>query len=92
MLKRAAIREWVRTGAVPAAAAPAADKLVALVAKHAGREELPLATTIDELGPSSLERVELMVALEDAFQTRLDDKAFAGAHDVTQLRALMLTA
>jgi hypothetical protein len=35
-LKRAAIREWVRTGAAPAAAAPAADKLSALVAKYAG--------------------------------------------------------
>jgi hypothetical protein len=30
-----------------------------------------------------------MVALEDTFQTRLDEKAFAGAHDVGQLRALV---
>ena len=30
-----------------------------------------------------------MVALEDAFQTRLDEKAFSGAHDVGQLRALV---
>ena len=88
-LRRAAIREWVRTGAVPAGAAPRADKLAALVAKYAGREELSPATTIDELGLSSLERVELMVALEDAFQTRLDEQAFAGAHDVGQLRALV---
>jgi long-chain acyl-CoA synthetase len=91
-LKRAAIREWVRTGAVPAAAAPAADKLAALVAKYAGREALLPTTTIDELGLSSLERVELMVALEDVFQTRLDEKAFAGARDVGQLRALVEAA
>ncbi len=88
-LKRAAIREWVRTGAVPAAAAPAADKLASLVAKYTGRGDLSPTTTIDELGLSSLERVELMVALEDAFQTRLDEKAFSGAHDVGQLRALV---
>ena len=30
-----------------------------------------------------------MVALEDAFQTRLDEQAFSGAHDVGQLRALV---
>ena len=88
-LKRAAIREWVRTGAVPAAAAPTADKVAALVAKYAGRGDLSSTTTIDELGLSSLELVELMVALEDAYQTRLDEKAFAGAHDVGQLRALV---
>jgi long-chain acyl-CoA synthetase len=88
-LKRAAIREWVRTGAAPAAATPAADKLSALVAKYAGRGDLSSTTTIDELGLISLERVELMVALEDAFQTHLDEKAFAGVHDVGQLRALV---
>ena len=88
-LKRGAIREWVRGGAAPAAAAPTADKLAALVAKYAARGDLSATTTIDELGLSSLERVELMVAIEDAFQTRLDEKAFSGAHDVGQLRALV---
>jgi long-chain acyl-CoA synthetase len=88
-LKRTAIREWVRTGTVPAVAEPAGDKLSALVAKYAGRGDLSAATTIDELGLSSLERVELMVALEDAFQTRLDEKAFSDARDVGQLRMLV---
>jgi long-chain acyl-CoA synthetase len=88
-LKRAAIREWARTGAAPAAAPPAADKLAALIATYAGRGDLSATTTIDELGLSSLERVELMVALEETFQTRLDEKAFAGARDVGQLRALV---
>ena len=58
-LKRAAIREWVRTGAAPIAAGPATDKLSELVARYAGRGELSPTTTIDELGLSSLERVEL---------------------------------
>jgi long-chain acyl-CoA synthetase len=88
-LKRAAIREWLRTGAAPAAAAPAGDKLSTLVAKYAGRGDLSPTMTIDELGLSSLERVELMVALEEAFQTRLDETAFSRAHDVGQLRALV---
>jgi len=38
---------------------------------------------------SSLERVELMVALEDAFQTHLDESAFSEAKDLSQLRALV---
>jgi long-chain acyl-CoA synthetase len=91
-LKRAAIREWVRTGAAPPAAGRAADTFSELVAKYSGRGDLQPATTIDELGLSSLERVELMVALEDAFQTRLDEKAFSGVRDVGQLRGLVENA
>jgi long-chain acyl-CoA synthetase len=88
-LKRAAIREWVRSGAAPRVIEPATDRVSALVAKYAGRGDLSSGTTIDELGLSSLERVELMVALEDAFQTRLDERAFSEARDVGQLRGLI---
>jgi long-chain acyl-CoA synthetase len=88
-LKRAAIREWMQTGAPVRAAPGGADKLTELIAKHAGRTHLPAATTIDELGLSSLERVELMVELEDAFQTHIDEGAFSGVRDVGQLRALV---
>jgi long-chain acyl-CoA synthetase len=91
-LKRAAIQEWMRTGAPVRAAATGADRLTELIAKHAGRGNLSTATTIDELGLSSLERVELMVAIEDAFQTHIDEGAFSGARDVGQLRALVESA
>jgi long-chain acyl-CoA synthetase len=88
-LKRMAIREWIRSGAVPAPISPSADKLSDLVAKYSGRAGFSPATTIDELGLSSLDRVELMVALEDAYQTRLDEKAFSGVKDVAHLRAVV---
>jgi long-chain acyl-CoA synthetase len=88
-LKRGAIREWARTGLLPAVVAPGGDKMSTLVAKVSGRGDISPTTTIDELGLSSLERVELMVALEDAFQTHLDEKAFAEARDVGQVRALV---
>jgi long-chain acyl-CoA synthetase len=91
-LKRAAIAEWVRTGAAPRAAGPSGDALAALVAKYAGRTDLSAGTTIEELGLSSLERVELMVALEDTFQTRIDESAFSEARDIGQLRALVARA
>jgi long-chain acyl-CoA synthetase len=87
-LKRAAIREWVRTGARPGGIMPA-DRMSALVAKIAGRGDISPSTTIDELGLSSLERVELMAALEDAFETQLDEKAFSEARDMEQMRALV---
>ena len=38
-------------------------------------------TTIDELGLSSLERVELMMALEEAFQVTVDEARFAAARN-----------
>ncbi len=88
-LKRAAIREWVKSGESPRVARPGTDALASLVAKYAGREDLSPGTTIEELGLSSLERVELMVALEDAFQTPIDERAFAEARDLSQLRTIV---
>jgi long-chain acyl-CoA synthetase len=89
-LKRAAIRDWVRSGAeTPRLVRQGTDALTALIAKYAGRDDLPPGTTLQELGLSSLDRVELMVALEDRFQTRIDEGSFAGAHDVGELRSLV---
>jgi long-chain acyl-CoA synthetase len=88
-LKRAAIREWILGGATQPVAAAGGDRLAALVAKYAGRADLPPGTTIEELGLTSLERVELMVALEDAFQTHLDEAAFSGARDLGELRSVV---
>jgi long-chain acyl-CoA synthetase len=88
-LKRAAIRDWMRTGA-PAPPAPGgADPLTELISKHAGRANLSPGTTIDELGLSSLERVELMMAIEDRFQAHIDEGAFSDVRDVRQLRTLV---
>ena len=47
----------------------------------AGREVEP-GTTLDALGFSSLERVELMVAIEEQFGTTIDEAAFAAAPNV----------
>jgi long-chain acyl-CoA synthetase len=89
-LKRAAIRSWAMSGgATPPSVQAGSDALASLVAKYAGRADLTPQTTLEELGLSSLERVELMVALEDAFQTRIDEGAFSEARDVGQLRQLV---
>jgi len=87
-LKRAQIREWVRSGAKPAALGQA-DTVESLVARFARGRDISGATTLEELGLSSLERVELMVALEDRFQTRIDESRFAEAASVGELRKLI---
>jgi long-chain acyl-CoA synthetase len=88
-LKRSIIRDWVKSGGPPPLVRAGADALNALLAKYSGRADLSPVATIDELGLSSLERVELMVALEDAFQTRIDEGAFAEARSVSELRSLI---
>ena len=89
-LKRAAIREWVRSGAaIPRAVPSGTDAVTKLLAKYAGTAALSPETTLEELGLSSLDRVELMVALEDAFQTRIDEGSFSEARDLGQLRSLV---
>ena len=88
-LKRASVRDWISHGAKPAAPGTESDPLMALVAKYARRDRLSGTTTLEELGMSSLERIELMVALEDRFQTRLDEGAFAAARDLSEVRRLV---
>jgi long-chain acyl-CoA synthetase len=89
-LKRAAIRDWVKSGgATPRLVQAGGDALAALLAKYAGAGAVTPQTTLEQLGLSSLDRVELMVALEDAFQTRIDEGSFSAARDVSQLRALV---
>jgi long-chain acyl-CoA synthetase len=88
-LKRAAIRDWVKSGGAPPRVKEGSDALASLIAKYSGRADVSTNTTIEELGLSSLDRVELMVALEDAFQTHLDEGAFSEARDLGQLRALV---
>jgi long-chain acyl-CoA synthetase len=88
-LKRAAIRDWVKSGAAPQHSQAGQDSLTSLIARYAGRADVAPNATIEELGLSSLERVELMVALEDKFQTRIDEGAFAGARSVADLKTLV---
>jgi long-chain acyl-CoA synthetase len=87
-LKRSAIRDWVRSGGSPVAT-PGGDSLESLLARFAHGRAVSGTTTLDELGLSSLERVELMVALEDRFQTRLDEGRFSEVASVADLRQLV---
>ncbi|MCC7242534.1 MAG: AMP-binding protein [Acidobacteria bacterium] len=87
-LKRSAIRKWVDAGAVPLAP-QAGDGLESLLARFAGGRPVGGDTSLEALGLSSLERVELMVALEDRFQTRIDETKFAEARTLDELKTLV---
>jgi long-chain acyl-CoA synthetase len=91
-LKRRALKEWVATGAAPAATIAAGDPLQSLIARFAGQRTVGDDTSLEALGLSSLERVELMVALEDTFQTRIDESKFVGVKTLDDLRALVQQA
>src|SRR5262249_44379578 len=63
--------------------------VAALVSQFSGGREVGAGTTLDELGLSSLERVELMVALEEKFGTTVDEAAFAAAPNVAALEQIV---
>ena len=87
-LKRSAIRDWVAAGGQPLAPT-AGDTLEALIARFARGRDVSSTTTLEDLGLSSLERVELMVALEDRFETRIDEGRFSEARSLGELKQLV---
>ena len=90
-LQRGRVREWVASGVTPARTQEGND-LEAILSRFSHGRAVGDATTIEELGLSSLERVELMVALEDRFKTRVDEARFAEAASVEDLRTLVVEA
>jgi len=90
-LKRHEIRTWLQTGAPPAVAAPRGGSLESVVARFAGGRSLEPGLTLEELGLSSLERVEMMVALEEALNTTIDEAAFSNATTVADLERIAAT-
>ena len=89
-LKRRELRQWITSTATGAPARPDASRTVeAVTARFAPGRTVTTSTTIDELGLSSLERVELMLALEEAFQVTIDEGRFATARTMDDLRSLV---
>jgi long-chain acyl-CoA synthetase len=103
-LRRRELREWVlaqrgdpdHAAARPESPAPGsaagagADErnVMSVLRRFTPGRTITSATTIDELGLSSLERVELMMALEEALQVTMDEARFAAASTVADLEVL----
>jgi long-chain acyl-CoA synthetase len=94
-LKRREIRSWVDAGGAPDAVSKTAgrdesiESIVARFAKSRSGADIGRDTTIDELGLSSLERVEMLMALEDRFQTTIDEAAYSEVRTVGDLHLLV---
>jgi long-chain acyl-CoA synthetase len=87
-LRRAEIAERVRKGETKAAAGREAE-LTHLVQKYAPGRAIAPETTLDELGLSSLDRVELMMDLEEKLETSIDESVFATVSKVSDLEKPM---
>ena len=89
-LKRGEVAKWV--AGVPLATRPTAGGAVEeIIAKFAGRAVAPGAT-LDELGLSSLDRIQLLMELEQRSGGRVDEAAFATARTVADLTHLPAAA
>ena len=88
-LKRRDIQRWASGGAPAATAVKSGATVAEIVQRFAPGRDVGPATTLEALGLSSLDRVELMMALEEAFQTTLEESALASDRTISQIEELM---
>jgi long-chain acyl-CoA synthetase len=88
-LKRRELQRWASGEAGEAPRLAPGRSVEDVVGRFASGRELSDATTLDELGLSSLDRVEMLMALEEAFQTTLDESMLAGAKTIADLKRLV---
>ena len=90
-LKRREIQRWAAGESSGKPAVVSGTSIESIVGRFASGRDITSETTMDELGLTSLDRVELMMALEEVFQTTLDESALATAKTVGDLRGLIGT-
>jgi len=90
--KTAVIKERVQTGLGGARALVATTPVAEMIARITGRAQGNLSAAVNleaDLNLSSLDRVELMSALEDRYQVDLSETSFASAHTVGDLEKML---
>jgi len=83
-LRRAFIAEAVHHGTTEPGPAPGST-LAALIQTYAPGRAVNSETTLNELGLSSLDRVELMMNIEEKLGTAIDESAFASMRTIGDL-------
>jgi long-chain acyl-CoA synthetase len=83
-LKRAEIRNRVADGLRPTATSSGGG-IVELLQRYAPNRAITPETTLDQLGLSSLERVQLLMEMEQKLESPIDESAFAFAKTVADL-------
>ncbi|MEQ1883793.1 MAG: AMP-binding protein [Bryobacteraceae bacterium] len=86
-LKRNEIQRWVDSGGALPAPPPSTGKesLVDIIRRYAPGREIGEDTTLDQLGLSSLDRVELMIDLEQHLDRSIDESALTGSQTLADL-------
>ena len=88
-LKRREVRRWVESGKTPETVSQSTQNVVeTIVRRFVGERTVNGETTLDELGLSSLERVEIMMALEEHLDTSIDEMSFSGAAKIKDIQDL----
>jgi long-chain acyl-CoA synthetase len=88
-LKRRELKQWL-AGQHGSSRPPSQGRsVIAMLDRFAPGRSITAETPIDALGLSSLERVELMMALEESFEVTVDEAQFAAAKTVGDLEALV---
>jgi long-chain acyl-CoA synthetase len=88
-LKRREVKKWYESGEMGYEIYDARDSIDSIIERVYGDKITGRVETIEELGLSSLERVELLMEIEDRFQTHLDEERFTQARDVSEIRRLI---
>ena len=88
-LKRRELKRWVDGDVSRASQDPASTpaSIEGVLATFAGGRTVRDDTTLDELGLSSIERIELMLALERVSDRSVDETAFDGHTTIANLKA-----
>lgn len=87
-LKHGAIQAWVETGRSVPSTVTSAGTVIDLLRRYAPDRTIMPDTTLDQLGLSSLDRVELMLDLEEQLDVSVDESLFTGANPVSALEEL----
>ena len=92
-LRRRAVKTWAGQGGARApAAAAGGERSVSSILRRIAGSPVDGSTRLDELGLSSLERVELLMTLESELDAAVDEERMAGAATVADLEALVTAA
>jgi long-chain acyl-CoA synthetase len=85
------VQQWIDGGAVASKSESVStgESLEEIVARYTHGRPVASGATLDELGLSSLERVELMMAIEQRFGASVDEGQFSAAGTVGDIRAAL---
>jgi long-chain acyl-CoA synthetase len=83
-LKRSEVSGWL-AGVTPVKSAAPGDSVEDVIRKYAGTRQITSASSLDDLGLSSLDRIQLLMELEQRTGSRIDETQFAQARTVADL-------